>query len=940
MKKSPPSQVQKTLILTEKPSVARDFAKALGVHGKKEGYMEDARYIITWAIGHLVELLAPEDYDPRWKPWRLDTLPIIPETFQYKPITKTRKQLNVIRRLLGSSALERVIIATDAGREGEVIARTILMSAGFTAENRIMRFWTSQALTSGIVCKGMAELRPAADYDRLWKAGRARQIADWLVGMSCSRAATLISRPSEPSKKGSRGKKSSDVFSVGRVQTAVLALIVDRKRTRDAFVPEPFWILHARFFNDKGEWRGIWFRGDQRRMASEADAESLAGKIMGQRGRVLSVKTQQKQQPPPLLYALTDLQQTANQKFGLSAKTTLQTAQDLYERKKCLSYPRTDARVLGSGNVELARTLVETLSHTYPDLFSGVDQSLIRASNKRVFNDGKLTDHHAIIPLAPLPEDVADTGKKVYDLVLRRFAAAFHSHHSFEQRDIVTSVATETFQTRGRRTIRPGWKRVYADDDTPAALQKSGAEDEISEDLPPLGEGDPAEVKDAAVERRMTQPLPEYTEALLLKDMVQPGRYVEEDAFKKIFRGEVGLGTQSTRAQIIETLLLRGYVLRKTKHLLATDKGCHLIDTLRRFQAAKILASPEETARWEGRLERISRGGGSDEAFLNEIKEMVTLMIDEFKTGPRGLGPCPVCGGEVISGKRDYGCANWRKAQGGCRFVIPSEIAGRKISPQTISTLLSTRQAGPFSGFISQGGEPFNALLRLVQADGSWQVRPELSERPVVETSGTAAMIGKCPQCGGNVIEKPKSYGCENWRENDGGCRFVIWKEMAKKWITPQMAGELIQKGRTGLLDNFMSKKGRPFSAVLKLVQEGERWDVRFDFGEDPPQGGAPQKAIGKCPACGGDVIEGPRAYGCANWREADGGCKFVVWRTIAQKEIPLAAVVQLLETGVTDPLFGFISKKGASFSARLRLGTEGAPPPNVVFDFSDDAGP
>lgn len=249
MKHSSKKDAPKTLILAEKPSVARDFAAALGVRGKKEGYLEDSRYIITWAIGHLVELSAPHDYDPRWKSWRMDSLPIIPSTFRYTPIAKTRRQLNVIRRLLDPDALAQVIIATDAGREGEVIARTILMASGFPEEHRIMRFWTSQALTPAIVQSGMAGLKTAAEYDRLWKAGQARQIADWLVGMSCSRAATLISQPQPATGRTGGGKKKNEVFSVGRVQTAVLALIVDRKRARDAFSPEPFWLLRVDFSN-------------------------------------------------------------------------------------------------------------------------------------------------------------------------------------------------------------------------------------------------------------------------------------------------------------------------------------------------------------------------------------------------------------------------------------------------------------------------------------------------------------------------------------------------------------------------------------------------------------------------------------------------------------------------------------------------------------------
>ena len=927
----------KTLILTEKPSVARDFARALGIHGKEEGYMEDARYLVTWAVGHLVELAAPEAYDPRWKSWRMDTLPILPESFQYRPIPKTRKQLDIVRRLIGARSLDRVIIATDAGREGEVIARTILMAAGFEAEERLMRFWTSQALTPEIIRQGLDALRPASEYDRLWRAGQARQIADWLVGMSCSRAATILSRKGAPPTFVARGKRQQDLFSVGRVQTAVLALIVDRKRAREAFVPEPFWLLRVGFNNDKGEWWGTWCRGDQRRMSVESEANAIRDRIAGRTGKVISVTTRKKLQPPPTLYALTDLQQEANQKYGLSAKATIQIAQELYERKKCLSYPRTDARVLGSGNVGMIRSLIETLTRSYPETFAGVEETLVQASNKRVFNDAKLTDHHALIPLAPLPGDAAAGERQVYDLVLKRFAAAFHPDHEFEQTDVATEVEGERFLTRGRRTIRPGWRQVYAGEGEKA--RKPEDEEEIEENLPPLAQGDPARVTDTVVLRRMTQPPPEYTEALLLKDMSHPGRYVSEEELRKIFRGEVGLGTQATRAQIIETLLSRAYLVRRKKHLLASEKGCYLIDTLRRFQTARMLASPEETARWEARLEEIARGKGSDTDFLKEIKKMVTHMIEEFKAGPKGLGRCPVCGGEVITGKRDYGCANWRKADGGCRFILPSEISGRRISPQTASLLLSTRKAGPFSGFVAAGGELFDGLLRLVQTDEGWQVRIEAGDGPTTELPSESTVIGKCPQCGGSVLENPKSFGCDNWREADGGCKFVIWKEMARKWITPQMAGELLQKGRLGPLENFISKKGKPFSATLKLTQEGERWEVRFDFGDEASDTeGPPPKSVGKCPACGGDVTEGVKAYGCVNWRDSDGGCKFVIWRAIAQKQISPAVAAELLEKGETELLSGFISRKGSPFSARLRLSTEGPPPPKVVFDFSEDS--
>lgn len=813
----------KKLILTEKPSVARDFAKALGVKGNKDGYIENEEYIITWAVGHLVELLEPDEYDPRWKSWRLDTLPIIPHAFQYKPIARTEKQLNIVRSLL-SRPLETVVIATDAGREGEVIARTILMHAGFSDDARLKRFWTSQALTPQVVNEGMKSLKPASAYDRLWRAGQSRQIADWLVGMSCTRAATLFSRISS-------GKSDHDLFSVGRVQTAVLSLLVDRRRERENFKPEPYWLLRSLFRNEKGEWHGLWFKKDQTRFTREEAALEILARVKGQTGTVLSLKKNKKKEPPPPLYSLTELQRDANKKFGFSAIDTLGIAQDLYESKKCLSYPRTDSTVLGTKNVEMVEKLVNNLSNDYPALFQGVRHDLIRTSNKRVFNDAKLTDHHALIPLAPLPRHASDPEKKIYDLVLKRFAAAFHSDCEFEQTEIVTDVVKETFRTRGKVILNPGWRLVYGDE-KPGDRKKD--DEEEAENLPPLEKGDRAEVREAGLDKKMTQAPPEYTEAILLKDMTNPGRYVSEDALKKIYRGDVGLGTQATRAQIIETLLTRKYLVRKKKQLIATDKGVFLVESLRRFKTASLLTSPEETARWETQLEQIAQGEGSDAEFLKEIKTLVTEIVDAFKTG-----------------------------------------AGTQV-------------------------------------------------------------LGPCPACGGNVTEGKKGYGCANWRDQDGGCKFVIWKTIAGKPISPEMARELIEKGRIGPIEGFMSKKGTLFSTSLQLVEEEGKWSVRFDFSTPPPAGQTPGY-LGKCPVCGGNIIEGKKGFGCDRWREKDGGCRFVIWKNIAGREISPVSVIQLVEKGGTDILFGFVSKSGNAFSARLKLQDDGSGIPKVVFDFPEE---
>ncbi len=940
----------KTLILTEKPSVGRDFARALDVKKKQDGYLENDRFIITWAVGHLVELLEPEDYDSKWKKWNMDSLPILPSEFRYKAIPKSRKQLQIIKKLLKSREVDRVVLATDAGREGEVIARTILLYAGVKSSKKIQRFWTSQALTPQVVKEGMASLADAGEYERLWRAGQARQIADWLVGMNCSRAATL---------------RMKDLFSVGRVQTAVLALLADRRREREHFTPEPFWMLRAVFENEKGQWRGTWFQGEKNRFDKEEDGKTIQEKISGQTGRVRQVTKQKKKQPPPFLFSLTDLQREANSKFAFSAKKTLEIAQSLYEQKKCLSYPRTDSRVLGTKNVPMIRQIVGKLANVYAEIFAGVEEKRMQISNKRVFNDAGLTDHHALIPLAPLPGNAANDEKKIYDLVLRRFAAAFHPDCAFEETEIITEAEKETFRSKGKIILKAGWRAVYEKENPEQKAdgkKHSGkTEEEEEPDLPPLLKDDPAKVADSLLEKKMTRPPPEYSESLILKDMSNPGRYVSEDDLKKVYRGETGLGTQATRAQIIETLLARKYARRVKRHLIATDKGCRLIATLRKLRQAADLTSPEETARWETQLNRIAQGKASDREFLENIRKFIEQTVGEFQRMTeqnmftQDMGTCPACGGKIIEGKRGFGCANWKKEKGGCTFVVWKIISGKILPPGQIAQLIAEKKTGPVAGFMRENGELFTAKLLLVQEEGKWEVRLEETELPPEPAASPAPaassheIIGKCPACGGNVTETPRAYGCENWREEDGGCKFAIWKETAKKLIAPETAKKLLAGEKIGPLEGFISRKGSPFAASLKLLSENGQWKVKFLFDDREENSGDENTSaekeekqegekifLGHCPDCGGEIVEGKKGYGCANWREKDGGCKFVIWKNMAQKEISPAVAQQLLENGISDVLFGFISKKGKAFSARIRLTDDETGRTKTEFDFSD----
>ncbi|MGV8074366.1 MAG: DNA topoisomerase 3 [Syntrophobacteraceae bacterium] len=812
-----------TLILTEKPSVAKDFAVALGVGAKRDGYLEGNSYVITWAVGHLLQLAEPRDYDRKWAKWNMASLPILPESLKYNAISKVEKQLRVIQKQLSRNDLGQVVIATDAGREGEVIARTILQTVETLDYSKIYRFWTSQALTPQVVVDAMKNLKPGTEYERLWNAGQARQIADWLVGMNLSRAATLkLGRPKE-------------TYSVGRVQTAVLALLVDRKRERESFNPKPYRLLRACFTNPKGNWWGNWFKKTKDRFENQEQAEAVLAAIQGRTGEVKSVKKEKKKQAPPLLYSLTDLQREANSRYGLSAKQTLDTAQHLYEAKKCLSYPRTDSKVLGSQNVGMVKNIISKLSVPYPELFLGIEKGRVSTSNKRVFNDARLTDHHALIPLAPLPASAAQNERRIYDLVLKRFAAAFHPDHEYEATEIITEVCKETFRTKGNRPLVQGWKAVYGAKEADPDKNDNDIEEE---NLPPLEKDDPAIVEETRLEEKMTQPPPEYTEALLLKDMTNPSRFVTEEELQKVFKGDVGLGTQATRAQIIETLIDRIYVIREKKKLAATEKGCFLIDRLRQFKRARIIASPEETARWETELERIALGIGNPEAFLTAIRIFVKDGVEEFKMSDdqrieqEPFGKCPACGGNVVEGKKGYGCGNWREQDGGCRFVIWKAIAGRTLDSDTIRALLSGETTSEMT-FTSKEGKEFSAALKVEyrEDEGKWLTRFVFSGQGSgagSDGAGGQTVLGLCPRCGADVVEGKKGYGCRNWREEDGGCRFVIWKVIAGKQLPEEAVKDLLDKHETSVIRGFISKKGKEFSAGLRL--EGDDFKTSFVF--------------------------------------------------------------------------------------------------------------
>ena len=603
------------LILAEKPSQARDIAIAIDDNYKTQrGYILAGDYIVTWAIGHLVELYEPEDYDFRYKRWRLNDLPIIPDEFLYK--VKEEKQFRVIARLLTRKDVEAVIIATDPGREGELIARLILREAGWNWEERpTYRFWTSKALTPSAVREALENLRPVTEFDRLYLSALMRQWADWIVGINASRGYTLIF--------GRGGKK--EVYSVGRVQTPTLKLIVDRELEIKNFKPVDYWLIKATFSKGSESYVGTYFcikedGKEDSKIYDEDLAKRILDEVRDKKGVVEKIERKLKRLAPPKLFSLTTLQQVANKKYGFSASKTLDIAQSLYE-KKYITYPRTESVVLHEDQLDEIREILRRLGARYSEV-EGIGD--VGSAGKRVFDSRKLTDHHAIIPTGKLSsfDRLSEAEKKLLDLIIRRFIAVFYDHYEYESIRVITKVGEYRFLSLGRIVRNPGWLSVYD-----FGIDGDNEEGE-REPLPYLDEGDSVDVTRLKMEKKQTEPPKRYTEATLIDAMVNAWRFTEDENLKKILKECDGIGTPATRSSIIETLIKRNYVVRKRKDLIPTDKAVFLVDKVRDEKIADIAW----TAVWEKKLEDIAKGRCRDARdFLKDITSYVYDLVSRLR---------------------------------------------------------------------------------------------------------------------------------------------------------------------------------------------------------------------------------------------------------------------------------------------------------------------
>ncbi len=725
----------KTLVIAEKPSVARDLADALpGSFENNDTYLESEDTVITFAVGHLVELTDPEDYDERFKKWRMADLPIVPEEFRLRARDKkAEKQLKVIHKLLKRDDVDRIVNACDAGREGELIFAYIYETSG--VDKPVERLWIN-SMTKTAIKDGFEKLRPGEQLRQLEAAARSRSEADWLVGMNATRAATI------------RGRAwVGGVVSLGRVQTPTLALMVKREREIQAFVPEPYWLVHAQF---DPRYEGLWFEGEETRLKDGKRADVIAAKVSGAEGTVESVERKEQSERAPLLYDLTSLQRDANRRFGFSARRTLQAAQSLYEDKKAITYPRTNSRWLSGDLVSQLKPTAATLQ-PIPDYAEAARYvlGLQQLPLGRVVNDSKVTDHHAIIPTDVEHEldRFSPDERRIFDLVARRFLAVFHPPARYARTTIITVVEEERFRSRGKITLEAGWRGVYgleSDEDRKARQQEEDSENESAE-LPPLEQGQSVKCVSAEVEAKETKPPPRYTEATLLSAMETAGKLIDDEELREAMK-ESGLGTPATRAETIETLIRREYIERAGKDLTPTPKGLQVISMLEEHP----LTSPELTGDWEKRLTDIEHGADERGAFIKDIENFTRATVekiaalDKEKLRPERveLGLCPRCGaetGEIIKeNSKAYGCTSWKsREETGCGFVIWKRVAGRTLTPEIARQLLEEGKTKEvISGFRSRAGKPFRARLVLNgegKVEFDFPARKETKEAAVAE---------------------------------------------------------------------------------------------------------------------------------------------------------------------------------------------------------------
>ncbi|MBU1106414.1 MAG: DNA topoisomerase 3 [Candidatus Riflebacteria bacterium] len=720
----------KTLVFAEKPSVGKDIARILGAGRRGEGFLEGPDYIVTWGFGHLVSLGHPEVQNPAWQKWSLENLPMLPQIWKLAVLPSSKQQYENVASLFNREDVDLIINGADAGREGELIFRLVYQHSG--CNKPFKRLWIS-SMTDESIKHGFEDLRPGEKYDPLAQAAACRSRADWLVGMNLTRAYT---------------KRLNSMFTLGRVQTPTLAMVVNRHLEIQNFVSKDYWEVNAVF----SDFSALWFDPTADEYPSRIDlsekARELAERLKGEKAVVHSAKKTKKKQSPPSLYDLTTLQREANSKYSMTAADTLATLQTLYEKRKVVTYPRTDSRYLSDDIFPTIEKRLASLPEQYDECLGWLRKNR-PTKDKRIFNNAKVSDHHAVIPTEKRVTDTASwpqAEKNIYDLVVRRFLAAFYPDHEYLSTTIIMRSGKENFRATGRVVTEEGWRSLYAkrQQQSEKASDKTGDaggdDEENEQSLPDLKKGDARLIEDAVLLTKKTKPPAAYTEATLLQAMETAGKLIDSEELRDAMK-DSGLGTPATRAEIIEKLIRVDYMQRDKKKLVPTQKGIQLIEV-----AAPEITSPEMTGSWEKRLADMARSKDDADAFMGDIAGFVRTIIEQIKSArnlsvyttpqaprrpsaasgdPEGLpmppkkpkvltapvkpvisrqtfGECPACGkGQIIEGSRGFGCNRFKE---GCNYVVWKEFYGKKLTQAAIDLLIQGKTTRLIKGFTLEDG--------------------------------------------------------------------------------------------------------------------------------------------------------------------------------------------------------------------------------------------
>ena len=958
----------KSLIITEKPSVAQEFARILGVSGRNDGYIENSDYVITWCVGHLVEMVYPEVYDEKYKKWKLEDLPFLPKEYKYDVIPAVSKQYDVVHKMLHREDIDTVYWAGDAGKEGQTIEENIRMYGGVREGMKELRVWIDSQ-TEEEIRRGIREAKPMSDYANLGKSGIMRTIEDYAMGINFSRAMSV--------KYGNllndaAGTRSYTAIAVGRVMTCVLGMVVIREREIRNFVETPFYRVVGSFTdaNIEAEWKAVegskYFESPllykENGFKKQESAENLIAELSGKTAVVSSIERGTSRKKAPLLFNLAELQAECSKRFKISPDETLQVAQDLYE-KKLTTYPRTDARVLSTAvakeigkNVSRLKGYEPVQAYVERIMKEGLHYNIAKT---QYTDDSKITDHYAIIPTGQLTElrSLNELQRSVYDLIVRRFLSIFYPAAEYQTVKLVAAVGEEKLFAGAKALKVPGFLEIAG---RRQDAEKESSKDENEETDSPglleladqLTEGQELPVNGYSLKEGSTKPPKRYTSGSMVLAMENAGQLIEDEELRAQIRGS-GIGTSATRAEIIKKLVRIGYLhLNKKSQILSPEVLGEMVYEVVNMTVPALL-NPKMTASWEKGLDGITRGTVIMEDYREKLEDFIrketlnmvernltTQLVEQIQPlagkDARGIAAkkklgiaCPVCGAELVTTPFGYGCSNYKKDGTGCKFSVGT-IAGRDLSEEEFKDLITKGRTDVLEGFVAKSKKKFPASLVLEKdEEGRVNIAFDFSANEPQIVEGI-----KCPSCGGDIVATAYGFRCIHFdREKEDGCDFSVGK-IAEKSLNVSQLTELITNGRTETIRGFKSKTGKKFDACLCMEKdENGKTVIKFDF--EHVEAKKVKDVV--CPLCGGEIVQTPFGFGCANYsKENPESCRFSIGK-MAEKSLTESQVRELLTNGRTGTIRGFKSKTGKKFDARVALNRdEAGKVTGLKFDFTD----